>query len=97
MAVPRGVLADPAWDVALGHIHKHQSLNGDAHPPVIYSGSIERIDFGEEHELKGWVVATVHAAKPNGSFINTTIDQRGRLSRSPSMCESGRRPNTDRD
>jgi exonuclease SbcD len=62
VAVPRGVLADPAWDyVALGHIHKHQSLNGDAHPPVIYSGSIERIDFGEEHEPKGWVAATVRA------------------------------------
>lgn len=60
VAVPCSALADPAWDyVALGHIHKHQSLNGDAHPPVIYSGSLERIDFGEEGEPKGWVVATV--------------------------------------
>ncbi len=60
VAVPSSALADPTWDyVALGHIHKHQSLNGNAHPPVIYSGSIERIDFGEERESKGWVVATV--------------------------------------
>ncbi|MBN1976728.1 MAG: exonuclease SbcCD subunit D [Anaerolineae bacterium] len=56
--VLKSVLADPAWDyVALGHIHMHQSLNGDAHPPVVYSGSPERIDFGEEGQPKGfcWV------------------------------------------
>jgi len=51
-------LANPAWDyVALGHIHRHQSVNGDRYPPVVYSGSMERIDFGEEKEEKGfcWV------------------------------------------
>ena len=53
-------LADPRWDyVALGHIHKHQNLTHhrpDA-PPVVYSGSMERIDFGEEGDPKGfcWV------------------------------------------
>ncbi len=45
--------------VALGHIHKHQSLNGDRHPPIIYSGSIERIDFGEAKEDKGFVLVEV--------------------------------------
>lgn len=70
VAVPRSALADPAWDyVALGHIHKHQSLNGDAHPPVVYSGSIERIDFGEEREPKGWVVATVQRGRTDWQFI----------------------------
>jgi exonuclease SbcD len=70
VAVARSVLADPAWDyVALGHIHKHQSLNGDAHPPVIYSGSIERIDFGEEREPKGWVVATVERGRADWQYI----------------------------
>jgi len=58
VAVLRSTLADPAWDyVALGHIHFHQDVNIGAYPPVVYSGSIERIDFGEEGQPKGfcWV------------------------------------------
>ena len=52
------MLTDEAWDyVALGHIHRHQNLNPAGYPPVVYSGSLERIDFGEEKEEKGfcWV------------------------------------------
>ncbi len=60
VAVLPSVLADPVWDyVALGHIHKHQNLTAGRSgvPPVIYSGSMERIDFGEEGDPKGfcWV------------------------------------------
>lgn len=60
VAVSKSSIADDRWDyVALGHIHKHQNLTAgriDA-PPVVYSGSIERIDFGEEGDPKGfcWV------------------------------------------
>jgi DNA repair protein SbcD/Mre11 len=69
-AVPRSVLANPAWRyVALGHIHKHQSLNADAQPPVIFSGSIERIDFGEEHEPKGFVVAELSDGPTTWRFM----------------------------
>jgi exonuclease SbcD len=56
--VLKSAVTDPAWDyVALGHVHKHQSLNDGGYPPVIYAGSLERIDFGEEGQPKGfcWV------------------------------------------
>ncbi|HEX8968265.1 MAG TPA: DNA double-strand break repair protein Mre11, partial [Chloroflexota bacterium] len=44
--------------VGLGHIHKHQALYY-ASPPVVYAGSIDRVDFGEQDEPKGWVYAEI--------------------------------------
>ncbi|MGB1286518.1 MAG: metallophosphoesterase family protein, partial [Aggregatilineales bacterium] len=55
--VSPSLLADSRWDyVALGHIHKHQNLTAGQEnmPPVVYSGSLECIDFGEEHDNKGY-------------------------------------------
>lgn len=64
----KGLVADPRFDyVALGHIHKHQSLNEQ--PPVVYSGSIERIDFGEWREPKGFVLAEVERGKTKWDFV----------------------------
>jgi len=55
--VPRGELANPAFSyVALGHVHRFQDLNEGYRPPIVYSGSIERIDFTEEKEKKGFVI-----------------------------------------
>jgi exonuclease SbcD len=54
------LVKDPRLDyVALGHIHKPQNLNEGAHPPVIYPGSIERVDFGESEDDKFFVIAHV--------------------------------------
>jgi DNA repair protein SbcD/Mre11 len=60
VVVPKSAVADPAFDyVALGHIHKHQCLTDGVvdTPPVVYAGSLERVDFGEENQPKGfcWV------------------------------------------
>jgi exonuclease SbcD len=55
----RGDLQPGAFDyLALGHIHKHQQVGPDT-PPAVYSGSLERVDFGEEHEQKGFVTVEI--------------------------------------
>ncbi|MBA3873612.1 MAG: exonuclease SbcCD subunit D [Anaerolineae bacterium] len=80
-------LADSRWDyVALGHIHKHQNLTKgqDGLPPVVYSGSMERIDFGEEGDPKGfcWVELSRGSADwhfeqlPARPFVTLTADLR---------------------
>lgn len=64
--IPGSIVSNPAFDyVALGHIHKHQVLR-NADPPAVYAGSVERIDFGEEKEDKGFVV--VHLEKGHAEF-----------------------------
>jgi exonuclease SbcD len=68
VSAPLSAVADPRWDyVALGHIHRHQNLTTGREdvPPVVYSGSIERIDFGEEGDPKGfcWVELQRGAAR----------------------------------
>jgi DNA repair protein SbcD/Mre11 len=63
-----GFVSDKRFDyVALGHIHKHQVLN--EHPPVVYAGSIERIDFGEAREKKGFILAEVERGEATWEFI----------------------------
>jgi exonuclease SbcD len=70
IAVLRGTLADPAWDyVALGHVHSFQDLNLGYHPPVVYSGSIERVDFGEEGEPKGFCWVNLARGQTTYQFV----------------------------
>ncbi len=60
VVLPGSLVKDPRLDyVAMGHIHKPQDLNEGSHPPVIYPGSIERVDFGEAREEKFYIIAEV--------------------------------------
>ena len=60
LVLPTSLVKDRRLDyVAMGHIHKPQDLNEGHHPPVIYPGSIERIDFGEAKDDKFFIVADV--------------------------------------
>jgi len=64
LVLPGGLVKDPRLDyVALGHIHKPQDLNEGGHPPVIYPGSIERVDFGEARDDKFFILAEVAPGK----------------------------------
>ncbi len=53
-----GNVAQSVFDyVALGHVHRQQVLIQN--PPVVYAGSLERFDFGDEGQDKGFFVVDV--------------------------------------
>ena len=58
-------VANPAFDyVALGHIHRHQVLFQN--PPVVYAGSLERLDFSDEEDDKGFYVVDIKSDQQMG-------------------------------
>ncbi len=59
MFLPSQLGIAPFDYVALGHLHRFQDLNNSRIPPIVYSGSIERVDFGERKEDKGFVYVTI--------------------------------------
>ena len=64
LVLPGSLVRDPRLDyVALGHIHKPQDLNKGQYPPVIYPGSIERVDFSEAKDDRFFVIAHVARGK----------------------------------
>ena len=59
------VVHRPEFDyVGLGHIHKHQVLREG--PTVAYSGSLQRVDFSEERDTKGFCVVDLDPDAPQG-------------------------------
>ncbi len=69
---PEELSVDTFDYVALGHIHRHQSVG--THPPVVYAGSPERVDFGEEREIKGYVLVDIDPSQPSGHRANWTFE-----------------------
>jgi DNA repair protein SbcD/Mre11 len=60
LVLPGKLVKDERLDyVALGHIHKPQDLNVGGHHPIIYPGSIERVDFGEAADDRFFIVADI--------------------------------------
>jgi exonuclease SbcD len=87
------LVKDPRLDyVALGHIHKPQNLNENAHPPVIYPGSIERVDFGEAKDDKFFIIAEVTRGSTQVQWIKLDgarpfIDRRAVLESGENVTE----------
>ncbi|MEQ9624489.1 exonuclease subunit SbcD [Coleofasciculus chthonoplastes] len=84
--IPLSLMARSCFDyVALGHVHRHQNLNPSNNPPVVYPGSIERVDFSEEKEDKGYVLIELEKGKVEWQFcplpvrpfctINVNLDE----------------------
>lgn len=72
MTVLPSALQRPEFDyIALGHIHKFQDLSNGAYPHLIYSGSIDRVDFGEEKEAKGFCLVNLVRGTTTYEFIKT--------------------------
>lgn len=86
MTFPLDIFIDERVDyVALGHVHKHQILRA-AKPAIAYAGSIERVDFSEEKEDKGFIHAEIERGKTALNFHS--IQPRKFLTLEADLCES---------
>jgi exonuclease SbcD len=66
--LPQSSIAKPVFDyVALGHIHKSQILSYN--PPLVYPGSLQRIDFSDEEDIKGFYVVEIEPKGNRGKRV----------------------------
>ncbi|HKJ38810.1 MAG TPA: exonuclease SbcCD subunit D [Anaerolineales bacterium] len=93
LVLPTALVKDKRLDyVAMGHIHKPQDVNEGGYPPVIYPGSIERVDFGEAKDDKFFILADIARAETKFEWkkIEGTrpfIEQRAILESSENVTE----------
>ena len=94
LVLPGSLVKDSRLDyVALGHIHKPQDLNPHNHPPVIYPGSIERVDWGECNDNKFFVIAHVQRGQTEVEWRKLTgirpfVDRRLSLESQENVSEA---------
>ncbi len=69
MVVPGSIVRDGRLDyAALGHIHKKQDVNEGRQPPVVYPGSIERVDFNEIKDDKYFALVELEKGSTKVEF-----------------------------
>lgn len=56
--------------IGFGHIHRHQILQNNS-PLILYAGSLERVDFGEENEDKGFIYLELARGHAKYEFKST--------------------------
>jgi exonuclease SbcD len=67
-SVPPSAFETDVFDyVALGHVHRHQVIRSKI--PIVYPGSIERVDFSEARESKGFVRVMIEKGLVEWKFI----------------------------
>ena len=75
--MPSQLAIEPFDYVALGHLHRHQNLNMNGKIPLVYAGSIERVDFGERKEDKGFCVVTIDQVQNSSNDHNRSYPSTG--------------------
>jgi exonuclease SbcD len=86
--------------VALGHIHRHQAID-EFEPPIVYAGSLGRLDFGEEKQPKGFIIVDLERNRqgkwkadwqfiqtPTRPFITVKLDVRNSTNPTQTAIES---------
>lgn len=86
--------------IALGHIHRHQLIDG-FEPPIVYAGSLGRLDFGEEGQPKGFIIVDLEKNRqgrwearwqfirtPTRPFITVKLDVRNSINPTQTAIEA---------
>jgi DNA repair protein SbcD/Mre11 len=97
MLMPSQLALHPFDYVALGHLHRHQNLNPSGYPAIVYAGSIERIDFGERKEEKGFCLVRIpekgkatyeFIQGPSRPFIQIDVKLKAGISQTDQIVEA---------